>query len=55
MLALSLAMVIGGVITLPEPFADQRGDLLQFLGLVLSAALALSSTTLLGTPSLITI
>ena len=48
LLGLTVLAVLSGVITLPAPFDQQRGDLLGFLGIVMSAAIALSSTTLLG-------
>lgn len=48
LLGLTLVAVVAAVLTLPAPFSDQRGSLLQFLGIVVSAAVALSSTTLLG-------
>ena len=45
-LALSGLVVVGSVLSIP---ADElRGQLLQLLGILLSAAIALSSTTLLG-------
>lgn len=47
MLALSLAGLVLLLVAAPIP-ADTRGQLLGFLGIVFSAAIALSSTTILG-------
>ncbi len=46
MLGLSLAGLLAVVVALPD--AGMRGQMLSFVGILLSAAIALSSTTLLG-------
>lgn len=47
MLALTVAAVVGGILALPISDAT-RAQLLSLLGILLSAAIALSSTTFLG-------